>query len=129
VTGGDLVAWSIPYSNMTMVFGGPRSRTSEAGPLGPSRLVPLSPKLPKCWRPTRATAQEFLWALSGLSLALNQSPFLNVLSDDRVVKPRELSLMVGCSKKLIAGRPLKVSFRERKVSLCHVPEANGSGTK
>jgi len=23
VTGGDLVPWSIPYSNMTMAFGGP----------------------------------------------------------------------------------------------------------
>jgi hypothetical protein len=29
---------------------------------------------------------------------------------------------------LIAGRPVKVSFRERKVALCHVPETNGSVT-
>ena len=32
------------------------------------------------------------------------------------------------SKRLTAGRPVKVSFLERKVSLCHVPEANDFGT-
>jgi hypothetical protein len=43
-------------------------------------------------------------------------------------EPRELNTLVGCSKRLIAGRPVKASFRERKVTLRHVPEANGFGT-
>jgi hypothetical protein len=44
------------------------------------------------------------------------------------LQPRELNTLVGCSKRLTAGRPLKVSFRARKVALCHVPEANDFGT-
>jgi hypothetical protein len=43
-------------------------------------------------------------------------------------QPRELKLLAGCSKRLIAERPAKVSFREPKVALCHVPEANVFGT-
>ena len=35
---------------------------------------------------------------------------------------------VGCSKRLTVGRPVKVSFREWKVALSHVPEANDFGT-
>jgi len=31
-------------------------------------------------------------------------------------------------QRLTASRPLEVSFREQKVALCHVPEANGFGT-
>jgi hypothetical protein len=41
------------------------------------------------------------------------------------LKLRELNLLVGCSKRLPAGRPVKVSFLEPKVALFHVPEANG----
>jgi hypothetical protein len=41
---------------------------------------------------------------------------------------RELNLLVGRSKRLTVGRPVKVSFRERKVALRRVPEANGFGT-
>jgi hypothetical protein len=44
------------------------------------------------------------------------------------LQPRELNTLVGCSKRLTAERPVNVSFRERKVALCHVPEANDFGT-
>ncbi len=44
------------------------------------------------------------------------------------LQPRELNSLVGCSKRLTPGRPVKLSFRELKVALCHVPEANGFGT-
>ena len=40
------------------------------------------------------------------------------------LKPRELSSLIGCSKRLIVVCPVKDSFREREVVLCRVPEAN-----
>jgi hypothetical protein len=44
------------------------------------------------------------------------------------LKPRELSSLIGCSKRLIVVCPVKDSFREREVVLCRVPEANDFGT-
>jgi hypothetical protein len=44
------------------------------------------------------------------------------------LQTREFNTLVDCSKRLTAGRPVKASFRERKVALCDVPEANGFGT-
>jgi hypothetical protein len=44
------------------------------------------------------------------------------------LRPRELNTLVGCSKRLTADRPVKISFLERKVVLCHVPEAKDSGS-
>jgi hypothetical protein len=37
-------------------------------------------------------------------------------------------MLVGCSKRLTARCPVKVSFRERKVSPCLVPKSNDFGT-
>jgi hypothetical protein len=44
------------------------------------------------------------------------------------LKLRKLNLPVGCSKRVTARRPVKVSFRKWKVALFNVPEANGFGT-
>jgi hypothetical protein len=44
------------------------------------------------------------------------------------LQPREFNLPAGRSKRLTAGRPAKASFRERKLTPCHVPETNGFGT-
>jgi hypothetical protein len=71
-------------------------------------------------RKRRATARPNLRSMA---------PVLDPTSSRMATSPRQWNTLVGCSKRLTAGRPLRVSFRERKVALCHVPEANGFGTK
>jgi hypothetical protein len=39
-----------------------------------------------------------------------------------------LGIELAGSKRFTAVRPVKVSFRERKVARCHVPEPNDFGT-
>jgi hypothetical protein len=53
----------------------------------------------------------------------------DVASAVEIFRARDVgTLPIRCSKRLPAGRFVKVSFRERKVGPCYVPEANGSGT-
>jgi hypothetical protein len=45
------------------------------------------------------------------------------------LQPRELNTLVGCSKRLTAGGPVRASFGKRNSGACPVSKPNGSGTK